>query len=101
LAAELHVLEQHLDDWLENRCNIWEKEQAAMAYRRMAEHQLFQEKQQLKWSQQQLAGGYFSVKNLNHLEKLFIDGNHYPDNLPQLAADLRVPEQQLVDWFEK
>ena len=34
-------------------------------------------------------------------KKEFTDGNYYPDNLPQLAAELRVSEQQLVDWFEK
>jgi len=101
LAAKLHVPEQQLVDWFEKRRNIWKKELAAMAYRRMAaEHQSIQEKQQLK-QRQQLAEGYFSVKILSHLDKIFRDGKHYPYDLSHLAVDLHVPEQQLVDWFEK
>jgi len=42
--------------------------------------------QATSYTVEQPAGGYLTEKELSHLEKLFTDGKHYPDNLPQFGS---------------
>jgi len=56
LAAQLNVPEQYLAVWFEQRRDVWMKEQAKLAYKRMQQHQLQQQMmvQQATQQEQQL-----------------------------------------------
>ncbi|XP_065920660.1 putative uncharacterized protein DDB_G0291608 [Dysidea avara] len=122
LSVRLNVPKYMIAQWFENKRSEYREKEKALKFFQVQQQQQQLYNQQLlahkhhvasqsvvmsqasgstSCTGQQPAGKFFTAQNLSYLETLFTNGTHYPDNIPQLALTLNVPEQYLAVWFEK